>query len=180
MGRAKPSDVGRARPHRCNNIHRYACVVQNTCDFFDVVAMTEPKTGWPKKVRRDLGRLVLRLGQMAHQLEERLISAKVFFALIARKLKRDHRDRQAKRFGQPARIVLDKFSCTGRTDDHRLWLEPLVRFARRVLEQRGGIGPQVTCLECRVSDRWAVPTPLDHREQKIGISITLRRMQDIV
>ena len=122
----------------------------------------------------------MRAGKRPHQLIECLGRAPVFLALVGRQFERDDRHRQAERARQAAGIVLDQFRGAGGADQHRLRLEPLIRVARRGLEQFGGIAAEIARLEGRVGHRAAASPPLDHGEQQVGVGVALRRMQHVM
>jgi hypothetical protein len=54
------------------------------------------------------------------------------------------------------------------------------RSRRRSLKSVGGVAAEVAGLECRVGDRRALRTPLDHGEQQVGVGVALRRVQHVV
>ena len=48
------------------------------------------------------------------------------------------------------------------------------------LDQFGGVATQIARLERGVSDGGALATPLDHREQQIGVGIALGSVKHVV
>ena len=180
-GVAETGEVGRGGTERGNDVDGDAETAKQGGDFGDVVAMTKTKRGRAEDVaacpRR---RLRWPDGEGADQLIKSFRGAPVFLFLVGRQLDRHNRDRQAQRFGQAARIVLDQFGGAGCADQQGLRLEPLVGLMRGVLEQFGGVAAEVARLEGRVGDRRALRLPLDHSEQQVGVGVALRRVQHVV
>ena len=87
---------------------------------------------------------------------------------------------RVERLREAARIVLQQLCGAGRADQHHLGTEPLIGLAYRVFQQRRGVAAEVAGLERRVGDRRSFRAALDHREEKIGIGVALRRMQNIM
>ena len=75
---------------------------------------------------------------------------------------------------------MDQFSRAGGSNDNGLRLEPIIGILARLFEQARRICAQVPRLKCGVSHRWSVIAALDHREEQIGIGVTLRRMKNVM
>jgi hypothetical protein len=61
-----------------------------------------------------------------------------------------------------------------------LRLEAVVGALRGALEKGGSVGPKVGGLEGGEGDRRAMIATLDHREEEVGVGVTLRGVQDVV
>ena len=191
IGIAKPGQVRRRRTQRGHDIDVDAHPVQQGSDLPHIVAVAESERCRTQQVaaranarlaRRALAarRRRRRPGHGADELVEGFRRPPILLALIGRQFQRHDGDRQSKRSGQAARIILDQFSGAGGADEHRLRLESVEGFLRRGLEEFGGIAAEVAGLEGRVGNRRALGGPLDHGEQQIGIGVALRRMQHIM
>ena len=178
--RAHAGDVGGAGPHRGGDVDVDAQFLNQRRNLGDVVAVAEPQAGGAEDVAGHPGGTFGRLGQVTDDLQKRLISAKVFLALIAGQLQRDHRHRQTHGFSQTGGIVLDQLGRARGSDDQRLRLEAVIGLLARLFEQRRGVRPKIARLKRRVGDRRALAAPLDHREQQVGIGVALGRVQHIV
>ena len=179
---------GRA-PKRGNHVHVDAEVREQTADLGEVVAMAKAerrraedvaaRRAFPADALR-AGRGRVGAGQRAHDAVQRFGRAPVFLLLVGGQLQRDHGDRQGERLRQSARIVLDEFGRARGADEHGFRLEALVGVAHGILEQFGGVAAKVARLESGVGHRRARVAPLDHREEKIGVGVALRRMENVV
>ena len=180
MGRGEPGDIGGRGAHGGGHVHGDAEVVEKGRHLFDVVAVAEAERGGAEDVGGDMGRALAGGGEVAGDLEEGLIRAEVFLALVGGQFQRDHRDGEAHGFGQPAGIVLDELCGAGGADDQGLWPEPLIGVAAGLAEEIGGVGAEVPGLEGGVGDGRAVVPPLDHREEEIGIGVALGGVEHVV
>ena len=172
--------VGRCCPHRGADVDRDAHQRKKRRHFGNVIAVAKAKRGCPQQVAGDGIGASHGFGQRAHDLQERLIRAEIFFALIAGQIERNDRDRQADGFGEAPRIILNKFRRTRCANNHRFGLEAGIGIAGGVFEQVGGITTQIAGLKCCIGDRGPRIAALNHCEQQIGIGIALRRMKDVV
>ena len=111
---------------------------------------------------------------------ERLRRAPVLLLAIGRELERDDRNGQIERPREARGIVLQKFGRAGCADDDRLRPEALVGVADRGLEDLRRVRAEIARLEGRIGDRRPLLPPLDHGEEKIGVGVALRRVQDEV
>ena len=166
--------------HRADHIHPNAHVGQKPRHLDDVIAVTEAQSGGANQVGGDLLAPRDGLGQMPHDLQEGLVGAKAFLALIAGQVQWDHRQPKIHALGKTGGIILNEFCGTRGPDDQRLRLETLHRVAAGGLEQARRVGPQIAGLKGGVADWRAMVAPFDHGEQKIGIGVALRGVQHIV
>ena len=180
MRRRQSGDVGWRGAHRRDHVHADAQVVEERREFLDIVAVTEAEARGAKDVRGDLRRLLLRLAEMPADLEEGLVRAEVLLPLVGRKFQRDDRHGKTHGLGQTARIVLDQLGRAGGADDDRFGLEAVVGVLAGGLEEMRGVRPEIAGLKGRVGHRRAMVAPLDHREEKVGVGVALRGVQDVV
>ena len=105
----------------------------------------------------------------------------VLFFRVSRQIQAHHRDAaQIHACGQGAGLVLDQFGGAALTHQQGLGLEALHGVGDRALDQLGGVTAEIAGLEGGVGDGRAAITPLDHREQQVGVGVALRRVQHIV
>ena len=179
---AEPAEVGGRRTERRRHHDLDAEAFDEARHFDDVVAMPEAErrrsenvAARPAIVRRPIG---LGVGKGPHEAVKGLGRPPVLLALVGMEVERDHWDRQGERTGETARVVLDQFRRARGTDQHGVRPEALVGVGKRRLKQLRRIPAEVAGLERRVGDGRPGVTALDHREEKVGVSIALRRMQD--
>ena len=175
-----PGDVGGARAHRGGHVHVDAHFFQQRRDFGQIIAVPEPQGGRPKDVAADPRRTRHGPRQMPDDLQEGLVCAEVFLALVAGQVQRDDRHRQPQRLGQPAGIVLDQLCRAGGPHDDRFRAEPVIGILRGGAEQVGGVAAQIAGLKGGVADRRALGPPFDHGEQEVRIGVALRRVQHVM
>ena len=100
---------------------------------------------------------------------------------VGRQLQIDDRNSTEVHAGcQGTGLILDQFSRAALPHQQGLGLEPLHSLRHRTLHQLGGITAQISGLKGGVGDRWAPVTPLDHREQQIGVGVALRGMEHVM
>ena len=119
-------------------------------------------------------------GEMPNQLKERLVGAEVFFSLVRRKFKGDHRDGKSDGLCKATGVILNQLGSARGTDNHRLWLEALVSRPAGVSKKLSCIGPEIAGLKRRIGHRRPMVPALDHREEEIGIGVALRRVQNVM
>ncbi len=180
MRRAEPSHVRRARAERRDDVDRDAKLEEEPGQLLHIVPVAEAEPRRPDDVAADPLRPRHRLREMPHDLEEGLVRPEILLPLIAREVERDDRDRQVERRRHAARIVLDQLRRAGGADDDRLRPEALIGVAARVLEKVRRVGAKVARLEGRVGYGRPMVTPLDHREEKVGVGVALRRMKNVM
>ena len=180
MRRPHAGNVRRARAHGGADVDCDAHVGQQPRHLGDVIAVTKAKGGRAYQVGGHVGGAVARLGQMPHDLQESLVGAETFLALIAGQIQGDHGDAQIHAFCKPARVILNKLSCTRRAHNHRFGGKTGNGILAGGLEQTCRVAAQIAGLKRSIADRRAMVAPFDHGEQKVGIGIALRRVQDIV
>ena len=113
--------------------------------------MTEAQGGGSKDVAGHAVGAGHGRGEGAADLQERLVAAEIFLALVAGQFQRNRGHRQAHGFGQTAGIILDQFSGAGRGDDQRFGLEAVIGILAGGFEQTCRIGAQIARLKGGVS-----------------------------
>ena len=183
--RADRGEVCGARAHRRDQSDLDAQFLEQPRDLIDVVTMPEAERGRPEQraaqapvAERRRARVWVR--QRPTQPIKRLRRAPVLFFLIGRQLKRDDGDGQIQRGGETAGVILDKLGRAGCADDHRLRRKALIGVGASRFEKFGGVGPEIARLKRRVAHRRPRVAALDHREEKVGVSVALRGVQHIV
>ena len=175
-----PGDVGGARPHWGGHVHVDAHLLQQRRNLGQIIAVAKAQCRRPQDVATDPRRARHGPCQMPDDLQEGLVRAEVFLALIRRQVQRDDRDRQPQRLGQPAGIVLDQLCRARGAHDDGFRLEPVIGVLRRGAEQVGGVAAQIAGLKGGVADRRALGPPFDHGEQEVRIGIALRGVQHVM
>ena len=188
IGLGDPQQIMGCRIEWRDHVDPYAHALKKTANLGDIVTTAEAQLGRTNQIHRGwligrprrtlLARLrCLRSEQSPHQLIKRLARAPILLARIGGHLDRNNRRAKSGTFGERTGLILNQLTRAGLRHQQHLRLVAIAGALEGFDHHLRGRAAQIPRLESRPGHWRSTTLALDHREQQIGIGVTLRRVQ---